>query len=144
MRFELLKDIERNLTEMHSGYLDGLLKCWGIPCTVVKQLQDTHSDVYGTSSGRRDSGEHFEIEAIIVGDEFEPATSVLSGSFNGGVMYAKSECVNTADHIHINGDDGKTRIFIVTSKQSIGNTQEVFSKFTIAAKGTRPEESYTR
>lgn len=137
--FELMKDVERNLKEQHAGYLDGLIKCWGMPCTVIKQVQDAHSDVYGTSSGRK-SGEQFQIEALITGDEFEPASSVLSGSFNGGFLYAREENVNPSDHVQIGSDDHKTRLFVITDKESLGNTIEVFYRYRISAKGTRPEE----
>ena len=137
----ILPDVERVLAEQHLAYLKTLLHQYAIPVEIVRQLKDTHATVYGRQSGRSSNQEHFNLEVLITGDEFAPATSVLSGAFTEGFLYSDSpELLKNSDEVHIQGEDGKTRIFNIVSIESLGSTQEIFTRYRISAKGARVEE----
>ena len=135
-----LKDGERILKERHLMYLRNLEKRYAVELTIKRQLQDTHTTVYGVQAGRKDHSEDITIRGIITADEFTPVTGALSSTLDQAFLYTTSELVKTADQIHIESDDSRTRIFKVVDKESMGSTIEVFFRYRLSALDAHGEE----
>lgn len=133
-RNKRLNNIEDVVKTHHRAYLKSLERIYGIEMCLVKQLDDIHSDVYGTDSGDV-SGEPITIVGIITGDEFFPSGGFSSGSFTSGFLYTTSKKVDVGDTVSIVVEDDLTRRFKVESKEAIGTTQDVFTRYKLASLG---------
>lgn len=109
-----------------------LEKYYGIDIEVYKTERDVYTKVYGKNSGT--SLEFVDnITGVIVSDDFFTTGLVSSGSFEEGFLYTSYEPNLVGMTLKIARKDGKIRNYKVETKESIGMTTEVFSRYKISS-----------
>lgn len=109
-----------------------LEKYYGIEIDIYKTERDVYTKVYGKNAGT--SIEYVDtITGVIVSDDFFTTGLVASGSFEEGFLYTSYKDNLVGMTIKIKRQDGKTRNYKVESKESIGMTTDVFSRYKIAS-----------
>lgn len=130
----LFENIEGILQRYHSSYLKVLERMYGIEVDVFKRRENVHSSVYGGDSGEVENVPIL-ITGIVVGDDFFPTSGHSSGAFESGWLYTSSDIPEKGDFISIRPYDDKSRRYGVESREAIGTTQDVFSKFKLSSIG---------
>lgn len=134
MGSSLLQQIEQVAKTQSTIYLKNLLRQYGIPLKLFKQVKTTHSSVYGKTAGETVQNED-EIMGIVVGDDFFPSDSISFGTFEEGFLYTSSTIPQVGDTVQIERPGNQMRKFKIMEKQSLGTTNNVFDRFKLAALG---------
>jgi len=130
----LYQNIEVALKTMHVSYLRVLERIHGIPLIIRHAKIDEHTSVYGVEAGE-EYGDETEITGIVTGDDFFPTAAMSSGAFQEGFLYTTSTEVRVGDELEINSTDNRRRKYKIVSKEALGTTTDVFSRYQLSAKG---------
>lgn len=128
-------NVEDVLSDLHANGLKQMLFYYGIEVDVyVPEKGSVYSKVHGTRAG----GELTKlksIDVILQSDDFFPTNLSYGGGFESGFMYCKEDKLvgNTIAVKH--AQDGKTRKYKIAEKEAIGNTKEVFFRYSLSAQG---------
>lgn len=98
----------------------------------------TKSDVYNRVHGGNAGGPTNLVKTftgILHGDDFFPSNDTHSGGFVSGFLYTSESDILVGDTIKIVPVDNKIRRFKIVSKENIGLTTEVFTKWKLSAIG---------
>jgi hypothetical protein len=105
----------------------------GSTVRVWSQPQDDHQKAYGAAAGTTAST-YREIRGIDTGDDFFPADTLRSGSFQEGWLWTDDpEVIEAGQRVEFIGEDGRSRHYHVTMSESIGWTTEIFTRYRLAA-----------
>lgn len=135
---KFLSNIEQNIARTYGDIaIKRLEELYGRELRLYRQNKaDVYSRVYGKHSGAI-SDDFVTIIGIVTGDDFFPSDSAYSGSFEEGWLYTSTpDKVLIGDTLEFLALDGKARRYEVTSKENIGQTKEVFTKYRLSSRGS--------
>lgn len=130
------KNMESAIKQNGERGLIQLEHYYGVELSIYREIQSS-TNVYGRVHGKNSGKEGEFVEnfiGVVIGDDFFPSSN-LSGSFVAGFLYTRHGNIKTGDTIKINSDDGKIRRYKIESKDNIGLTTEIFTRWKISSIG---------
>lgn len=106
----------------------------GMEVRVWDLSNDVHQQAYGASSGSR-GNTYRTIRGIGTGDDFFPADTLRSGSFQEGWLWTDDQTpISAGQEVEfIDGTDGRSRRYIVEGTESLGWTTEIFTRYRLSS-----------
>ena len=93
-----------------------------------------YEEVYGTHSG--ESPQDIDtFVGVFTATGFFPDDDQFSGGLQEGMFYTSYKELQPGDTISLAGDDNKTRRYKVASREGIGTTREVLTRYVLSAMG---------
>lgn len=129
-------NMEHAIKENSDRGIEVLEHYYGVDLGLYRERRtgNVYGKVHGKNSGKE--GELIDrIIGILVSDDFFPSTGKSSGSFLEGFMFTRCKDVKTGDIIKIDSEDGKQRRYKIESKDGLGMTTEIITKWKISSIG---------
>jgi hypothetical protein len=121
---------------VNTHYLKHLERLYGIKVRLLRSTKNVYSKVYGMESGDTETGKFEEIIAIVTAENFSPLDRFNAGLLNDGYLYTSQEGkVLVGDTVEVRRDDRRAYRFKVVSRESIGVSESIISRFKISAVG---------
>lgn len=126
-------EIEKIIKDRSEAELVPLMKYYGITINVHEEKIDTYSNVYGNHANNNIVLTH-QITAIITDGGYFTDDSILSGNFEDAFLYTMDE-LKVGDVVSIDTDqsDRKIRTYKVTTRESLGITVDILSRYKISS-----------
>lgn len=105
---------------------------YAVPLRLFVPVQNAQSRVYGNHSGDA-GGKPIDIFGIVTSDDFFPSSGANSGSFVEGYLYTQHKSVITGCIVEIVSGDNKARRYKIDTKESVGFTTEVFTRWKLVS-----------
>lgn len=123
------------LKKVHEAGLEQALFYFGLEINLYRPLKnDVYSQVHNRNAGTTTQLIKTFI-GILQSDDFFPSNSQYAGGFEAGFLYTKEPDILVGDTISVKPKDSKVRRYNIDKKESIGNSQEVFLRYTLTAIG---------
>jgi hypothetical protein len=128
------KNVESVLKDYSSQALKQLEHYYAIDLELIREVKDTHTDVYGSHAGNKGS-KVADFRGVLVSDDFFPSSPAYAGNFQEGFLYTSFTSVLVGDIVAIKSSDKKIRRFFVESFESIGTQETVFYRYKLSNLG---------